>query len=343
MTTALTLVVDRRDARVSIEGRALRIERDGEALRRVPLGLLDLFVVHGSPWVRADVWRALAERGIPAVVQSARGSATAWVGAAIGHSVVQRTIQHRAADDEGRRTDIARWLVDGKLASLGDLSLDGTRLAPDFVRQLETARASLTQAGDTNTLMGIEGAAAARWWAYLADRLPPEWKFSGRNRRPPRDPLNSLLSLGYTLLGAEMLAAVQRRGLDPALGFLHGVVPGRDSLVLDLIEPLRPGVDAFALGLLEGKLQPADFSTSTSEGCRLRKQMRGVFYAAWADARAHWTWPPRLAGVAGDSTEDHSLPAWCNRVVAALVARLGQLESGRDDVPRPIPGAPDGG
>ena len=94
---------------------------------------------------------------------------------------------------------------------------------------IERNLALLAGAPNTATVMGLEGTVAAAWWNWLGAVLPKHWRFAGRNRRPPRDPVNALLSLSYTLLGVEILKQVQ----EPALGFLHGIVPGRKSLVLE--------------------------------------------------------------------------------------------------------------
>jgi CRISPR-associated protein Cas1 len=295
MNANLMLVIDHRETRLTLDGHALRVDHPETKPRHVPLGLLGLVVVHGRPLVGCDVWRALAERHIPAVLQPARGrGASAWVGAALGGTIMLRTAQHRAADQGDLRLSIARRLVSDKIRAQARAAV---RLAvPSHVadarsvlrRHQETALAALAQARTTGELMGIEGAAAAAWFHWLGGLLPTAWGFRGRNRRPPRDPFNALLSLGYTLLGGDMLGVVQQQGLDPARGFLHGLVPGRESLVLDLIEPLRPSVDVVLLGLLGGVVTPADFSNTAEDGCRLLKDARGRFYAAWAQARQDW-------------------------------------------------------
>jgi CRISP-associated protein Cas1 len=172
-------------------------------------------------------------------------------------------------------------------------------------------------APNRDTLMGLEGVAAAAWFRWLGHSLAPAWGFHGRNRRPPRDPVNALLSLGYTLLGGEMLGMVQQHGLDPAQGLLHELVPGRESLVLDLIEPLRPSVDLVVLGMLDHLLTPEDFSNTPAEGCRLSKEARGRFYQAWAQARQDW---PDLHSSLDErrSGKTVSLSQLCRRQITAL-------------------------
>jgi CRISP-associated protein Cas1 len=295
MNADLLLVIDRRETQLRLDGRALRVDVPGAAPRHIPLGVLGLVVVHGRALVGCDVWRALAERQIPAVLQPSRGrGASAWMGAALGATVALRTAQHRAADRTDFSLAVARRLVAAKVqAQTNAMALLAVPAEPAGTRNTlrqaqDAALMRIGQAHSTAELMGIEGAAAAAWFRWLAAWLPPAWGFHGRNRRPPRDPVNALLSLGYTLLGGDMLGAVQQQGLDPARGLLHGLVPGRESLVLDLIEPLRPSVDLVVLGLLDQVLSPADFSHSAEDGCRLDKDARGRFYEAWALARQDW-------------------------------------------------------
>ncbi|MBS0212205.1 MAG: CRISPR-associated endonuclease Cas1 [Proteobacteria bacterium] len=129
-------------------------------------------------------------------------------------------------------------------------------------------------------------------------------------RRPPRDPFNALLSYGYALAGADALAAVQRLGLDPALGFLHSLYPGRHALSLDALECVRPLVDRMAVALLApGALARDDFSDDASHGCRLSKRARGELIQAWyalrrdtAVPRLH-AWANALRGLLGEPLE----------------------------------------
>ena len=272
-----------------------------------------------------------------------------------------RRQQHRQADAPGVALAIARQLVGMKLNYQRRLAagLALWRDPPPPGPPVETLLAvfddkpsGLASAADLPAVMGFEGAAAAAWYGWLALHLPPAWGFAGRNRRPPRDPVNALLSLGYTLLGGEMFGAVQAAGLDPALGFLHGVVPGRESLVLDLIEPLRPGVDAVVLGLLDRVLTPRQFTAHPEHGCRLNKEGRGLFYRAWAEAR--WRWPLPISPDAGLSLQpdevelqtdgpietagDASLGTQCRRMVRVLRALL---RSGGREAPERY-GGPEG-
>jgi len=157
---------------------------------------------------------------------------------------------------------------------------------------LAEGQATLATAGDNiAVLMGIEGAAARAYFAGMAAILPDTLGFTGRNRRPPKDPVNACLSLSYTLLHAEAALAAQGAGLDPLLGGLHRPAFGRESLASDLIEPLRPLADAWLLEQLRLRtLRPEDFE-HTGQGCRLRKAGRERFYQSfesWLPGKRRW-------------------------------------------------------
>ena len=341
MTNDLMLVIDHRDTQVRMDGRALRIARPQAAPEHVPLGLLGLVVVHGSPMVGCEVWRELAERNIPTVLQPARGRGrAALIGAAQGGTIALRIAQHRAAADPEAALEIARRLVIAKITAQRELC---TRLDPErestraLIALQDQAIDRCGMARTQGTLLGLEGSAAAGWYDWLAgwlvERDKTGWRFQGRNRRPPRDPVNALLSLGYTLLAGEVLRASQEQGLDPALGFLHGVVPGREALVLDLMEPLRPSVDLLTIGLIDGVLLPTHFTYSARDGCRLNKNARGRFYREWAAARNDWpdlhhplqSAPPAAddEAAADSAPPQTTLPALCRRQVQRLRDWLG--------------------
>ncbi len=146
----------------------------------------------------------------------------------------------------------------------------------------------LPQAGDLNVLRGIEGAAAAGYFAALTHLFPPALNFSGRNRRPPRDPVNACLSLGYTLLHTEAVRACHQAGLDPLLGFFHDPAYGRESLACDLIEPLRARLDAWVGELFRSRALRKENFVEDQGACLLNKAGRQVYFATFE------TFAPRL-------------------------------------------------
>lgn len=134
---------------------------------------------------------------------------------------------------------------------------------------------------DKETLLGYEGVASAHYFAAWQAALPASLRFSGRNRRPPKDPFNVVLSLGYTLLHFELVRHIYLAGLDPFFGFLHSISHGRESLASDLLEPLRPDYDQWAAQLFAQKiLRPEDFSLHR-QACLMGKAGRIRFYSTF--------------------------------------------------------------
>ena len=313
----LDLVLDKKGMTLSLEGKSLRVEGPEIPLQRIPLGMVGQVVIHGNPIVGAGVFRRLAQEGIPTLLLPARGRGEAAViGPGLSSGVKVRIAQFRTWSDARAHLGGCAWLLEAKFSAMDRLARAlGEKEAP-----FKDAARGLTRAQTPEALRGMEGAAGRQWFDFMGQCLDPKWEFSGRNRRPPRDPVNALLSLGYTLLFSEVRKAVLVRGLDPCLGFLHDPVPGRDSLALDIMEPLRPGVDALVLDLAAGELTPRDFTTSSREGCRLTREGRGIFYPAWEEAKAAW---PLVPG-------DEALPlAGAARKVITGFVRSWPLEEGR--------------
>ncbi len=318
----MILIIDRKETIVRHASGSLLIERPDEPVQRVPINLLQQVIVYGSPLIEAGVWRALTAAGVAAMLLPARGQQDiALLAGGLSTRLPLRRQQHRCADDSAAALAVARWFVDHKLAGY-DLALDHFDDPSDarptrFVSQRDEARRKLDAAESINALMGLEGATANAWFALLAQTLPEHWRFSGRNRQPPRDPVNALLSLSYTLVGSDVRQVLIGEGLDPALGFLHQYVPSREALVLDFIELFRGAVDRFVLGLLPN-LKPKDFTYSEQDGCRLTKTARPAFYSAWAEARE--SWPKLKTGL-----DDERLTAHVQEQIRGRVYALREL------------------
>ncbi len=290
------MVIDNRHAQVSCDRRTLiTVWRDGSK-QRTPIRLLENLVIVGNVLVESRVWLALAEAGVPATLLPARGGQRhAALASGLSVTLPLRRQQYRCAETPAAALAVARWVVQSKLESysLPLQRLRGSHPSPceKFARQRARALEKLASAKQVDSLMGLEGAVANAWFALLSQCIPAHWRFEGRNRRPPRDPVNAMLSLGYTLLMSDVRQMLHVEGLDPALGFLHQQHPGREALALDLCELFRAAVDDFVLDTLE-QLSPDQFSRHAREGCRLTKAARPVFYTAWGYRREAW---PRLA------------------------------------------------
>lgn len=291
-----TLYIDRRDAVIEANNGTLLVRGADGTLARAPLAQVERVVVRGPASLTTGAVAAISSQGAALLVLSGRHGRLAGIMHGTAHAdAAIRLGQFRLALDPSARSAIARRVLRHKLLGQHRLLGEGLRLRPDRRRLLLRGQTGLAEAlarlRETETLssaqlMGIEGAAAAAYYEAFGALLPPSAGFTGRNRRPPRDPANALLSFAYTLAHFEVVATAQRMGLDPAVGFLHAVFPGRESLACDLVEPLRPFCERLVWRLFaEERLRAAHFAKD-GEACLLGKAGRQIFYAAWEDAVA---------------------------------------------------------
>lgn len=292
------LLLDRANLEVKAEGDTLALYEAGARRGTVPIKLIERCVVHGaSTQLSSGVLIKLAEAGVSTVLMSPRNHRRVAVvlGPQHNDAAVRLAQAHRVLDDTASR-HWAHSLVAAKLhrqqralQHLQHHRPDARKPLWDASQTLASIAASLgsaTQPLPMDTLRGKEGSAARAYFAGLAAVMPPALGFSGRNRRPPRDPVNACLSLGYTLLHSQAIHACHTAGLDPLLGFYHRPAIGRESLASDLIEPLRPSVDLWVWELLRSRtLREDHFNTTAATGaCMLGKAGRAVFYATWERA-----------------------------------------------------------
>jgi CRISPR-associated protein Cas1 len=286
-----TLVLDRAQLEVRSDGDALALYEAGERRGSVPLKLIDRCVIQGAQTkLDSGVLLRLAEAGAATVLLSPRvGRRVALVlGPRHNDAAVRLAQAHRVLDDAYCRA-WANALVNAKLrrqrrtiAHLAAQRPDARKPLFDAARLLDAALAGMTaEPASLPTLRGVEGSAARAYFAGLTSVFAPALDFTGRNRRPPRDPVNACLSLGYTLLHVQAVQQLHAIGLDPLLGFYHRPAIGRESLASDLIEPLRPAVDLWVWEQFRGKSLREEHFTVDKGACLLGKAGRQHFYAAW--------------------------------------------------------------
>lgn len=289
-----TLYIDRKNVRLDSDGEALVFFENGERIGTVPLGPLQRVFIRGSVALDTTLLGKLGSHGVGVIILSGRKAEPSLFLPRPHNDAARRLAQFRAAIDDERCLSLSRRIVHGKLAA--QLAFLKSRLETRLDARYEISRAlrglggmleQLPAVASVVTLRGLEGASANLYFSALAALAPPSLKFRGRNRRPPRDPLNAVLSLAYTLLHAEAILAAHGAGLDPWVGFYHAPAFGRESLASDLVEAERPRVDGWALSLFNRQeLRVENFST-TADGCFLGKAGRARFYTAWEALAEH--------------------------------------------------------
>lgn len=283
-----SLYVDRRGVTLKADGEALVFYENGERVGTVPLAPLARVFLRGDVTLSSSLLGKLGEHGIGVVVLSGRKAEPSMLLARPHNDAARRVAQYRLSQDAEFCLRFARNVVAAKLRSQAAFLAERRDEDPrsryvltHSLRRLENVIASVTEQTSAGSLRGVEGAGAAAYFEGFGDLLPERLGFKTRNRRPPRDPVNAALSLGYTLLHAEAVMALYGAGFDPFIGFYHALDFGRESLACDVVEPLRVEVDRHMLGLFRNERLRADDFSIVDGACLLGKAGRARFYAEW--------------------------------------------------------------
>ncbi len=258
-----TLYITTEGAYLHIDHETLKIDVERETKLQVPIHHIGGVVCFGNVMVSPAAIHRCAEDGRFLVFLSRNGRFKARVEGPVSGNVLLRCAQHEAMADEGKTLSIARNFVAGKIQNARQVVLRGSREAKtdsDGTALRETAdvlgRAvmRLPTCDNLDALRGIEGESARNYFSTFNHMVRGDretFALNGRNRRPPRDPINALLSFLYAMLMTDCVAAAEGVGLDPQMGFLHALRPGRAALALDLMEELRSVLaDRLALTLI---------------------------------------------------------------------------------------------
>jgi CRISPR-associated protein Cas1 len=257
----------------------------------VPIKLLERVVLRGAVGFDSGVLAALGEQGATVLCLSGRHSRRNGLLVGPGHADARRRVaQYRLQDDGARRLIWSRDLVASKLRGQRRVLAEALERRPDLrkplsdgIGRLDRLLDDLAGAGNRDAVLGLEGAGAAGYFPAFATLFADSLGFRGRNRRPPRDPVNAALSLGYTLLHHEAVHACHAAGLDPLLGFFHELEYGRESLACDLVEPLRPRLDGWLWGQFRERALRADHFAQDGDACLMTKTGRQIFYPAYEE------------------------------------------------------------
>lgn len=284
-----TLYLDRRDLKLELAPGRLRMRDADGGLKEFPLAMLERVVITARTQLDSALLGALGAAGVTVLFLNPRKlERIAFLVGRPHNDLSIRVAQFRRADDCQWLLVWARHLVRRKIMGHRQLLSDAESVRPRqryalqrAIKTLDAAQDACSQAENPASLRGIEGAAASAFFGAYAALLPAALNFSGRNRRPPRDPVNVLLSLSYTLVHFEAVRAAYSGGLDPYLGYYHEPTFGRESMASDLLEPIRPAVDHFVWRLVADGYLRGEHFTQIGEACHLGKAGRGRFYGAF--------------------------------------------------------------
>jgi CRISPR-associated protein Cas1 len=284
----LPFYVQEQGAKVGKRGHKLIVTKEAEELASVRIKDMSQVVLMGGVGISTQTVHFLCEEGVP-IVYVSRGHWFYGITRGIGlRNAYDRAAQFEAATDQSKVLDFARQVVIGKGSN--QRTMLGRNISPRPVATLKEMSMLLRKAAAARTteeLLGLEGGIAARYFAQFGNLLKPRdfdasWDFNSRNRRPPKDPVNAMLSFGYALLTKDCTVALLAEGLDPWWGLYHQPRHGRPALALDLMEEFRPLiVDSAVLTAVNTGMVTRTSFQQTAAGCMLTTKGRKDFIRAY--------------------------------------------------------------
>ena len=317
------------------DGLALRIEQERQLKLSLPIHNCESVFAFGADiYISPSAMRLCWEHGAAVCFFTDWGRLEARVEGVPQGSVLLRSAQHAAAADPVRTAALARAFIAGKIHNTRWLAARSSRDADDpadrtalakLVDDLAAALRQLPLFTVVDDLRGIEGQAAALHFAEFTRHLRPalreRFPMYGRNRRPPRDAINCLLSFLYALLRHDCVSALTAVGLDPFVGYLHAHRAGRESLALDLMEEFRPWVERLAITLLNrGELKPDDFASRNGGAVELTDKSRKAAVAAYQQRKIEEIAHPLFQG----KVRHGQLPFIQARLLARAIRERGE-------------------
>lgn len=287
-----TLYIDKKELHIKLDGNALSFYAAGKKEGIVPINPLKRVVVIGSVAIETPVLHRLADENISVVFLS--GKRLRFRGMMHGrlhNNGILRLKQYEKSLSEFAM-DTARDIVIRKILGQTQLLEEVKQHRAEHglktssaISTLKDVLYSVRHTDSKEVLMGLEGGATAAYFSAYTELFADSLEFDKRTRRPPKDPVNAMLSLCYTLLHYEITREIEVIGLDPLIGFYHRFEYGRESLSCDLVEPYRPDVDRFVYEIFRTRQFAArDFAADDERpGCYLKKGSRQRFYLAYED------------------------------------------------------------
>jgi len=290
-----TLYVTNPDYYLALDGENVVVKFNDDEIGRLPLHNIDGIVTMGYAGASPKLMGYCAERNILITFLSSNGRFLATVNGEMKGNVLLRKEQYRISENEEKALIIARNMIMGKIYNCRWIL---ERVIRDHTLRIDVNKIKLQSTYLYNSLhylknvnslaqlRGIEGEAASVYFSVFDDLILQQkeyFQFNKRNRRPPMDNVNALLSFTYTLLAGMCKSALETVGLDPYVGFLHTDRPGRISLALDLMEELRPVMaDRFVLTLINKKIiKPTGFVTKENGAVIMDDETKKTVISAW--------------------------------------------------------------
>ncbi len=258
---------------------------EGEVLLELPCADIDHVMVFGNVQITTQALQELLQHGIELALFTFSGKLIGQLTPPKSKNILLRIEQFKKYQDEHFRLHVAKMCVHRKIESMLTILKTYKKHHPDAYTTDELLKLTNWQqqaqaASATDSLLGFEGSASSFYFQIFGRMFHPPWQFDGRNRRPPKDPVNAILSFGYVIVGAEIQSLLDGIGFDPFLGFYHATEYGRPSLALDLLEEYRHSfIDHLAIQAFnQGIFLETDFSRTPEGGVMLNIAGKKKFF-----------------------------------------------------------------
>ncbi len=291
-----TLYITTPESYLSKDGMNVVVSINQQEVFRIPVINLESIVTFGYMGASPGLMKLCMDNNVSLTFLSPNGRFISRFQGPSRGNVLLRKKQYQLAEDEAWSLHVAKVMIGGKIQNYRNIL---RRYQRDYgnnpevesaVTALDVRKHKVFLATDRLTLVGEEGLAANKYFEVFPCMMTQQregFPFSGRNRRPPKDAVNAMLSLAYTLIANDVAAALETVGLDPYVGFLHTLRPGRASLALDMTEELRAYLgDRFVLSLINRRqVTPNDFLYQGEQGVTMTENGRKTFIAAWQNRK----------------------------------------------------------
>lgn len=269
-------------------GNRLIVEKEGEKIADIPLIKIETILLYGNIQITTPALKMFMDEGIDIAFFTMNGKLCGILNPIKSKNIILRLKHFELARNPDFALKIAKSLVSAKIKNMQAVLKAYLKNYSDgeianAVQDLKLRLAGIAPKCKAANLLGVEGSSTQVYYSALRRMFRGELRFNGRNRQPPRDEVNALLSFYYVILGNEITMLLNGCGLDPYLGFYHGIQYGRASLAMDLLEPFRPAIDRFVLSLANlGIFKKADFEQREG-GIYLTQSSMKRFFRHWQE------------------------------------------------------------
>lgn len=291
-----TLYITTPESYLSKDGMNVVISVNQQEVFRIPIINIEGIVTFGYMGASPGLMKLCTDNNVSLTFLSPNGRFVSRIQGQTRGNVLLRKTQYKKSEQEDWTLHVAQVMIGGKIQNYRNIlrrfirDYGDSTIVEEAAKALDGFKRDVFRTTDRQSLMGVEGMAANRYFDVFPCLMTQQrdgFPFNGRNRRPPKDAVNAMLSLAYTLITNDVAAALETVGLDPYVGFLHTLRPGRTSLALDMTEELRAYLgDRFVLSLINRRqIAPSDFLYQGEQGVTMTDNGRRTFLTAWQNRK----------------------------------------------------------